>query len=207
MHDGLRYRTDGGQFCIDIRLKSSRQLFDGRDPAPFRERDLDDHAVEYLVGAMQELPRRAPVKLVFWISDDPGTQIADATLIEAVRAHFLYEVERLDRQIRQHIRRGQLFLLVGLTVLIVFLMLAELTTGLSVGHVRQILREGLVITGWVAMWRPLEVLLYDWWPLVQERRPMRRLRDAPMAVQHEEPNAESGHKIPVRIPQAVQMDV
>jgi len=50
--------------------------------------------------------------------------------------------------------------------------------------VRQILREGLLITGWVAMWRPLEALLYDWWPLVQERRLRRRLREAPMEVRH-----------------------
>jgi hypothetical protein len=186
MHEGYRYRTEDGTFCVDIRLKSSRQLFDGRDPAPFRERDLDDNAVEYLVGAVEELPRRAAVKLVFWISNDPAPQIADTTLVEAVRAHFLYEEQRLDRQIRQHVQRGQLFLLVGLAALILFLTLAELTAAISPGHVRQILREGLVITGWVAMWRPLEVLLYDWWPLVQGRRIRRRLRNAPMQVRYEE---------------------
>jgi hypothetical protein len=25
--------------------------------------------------------------------------------------------------------------------------------------------EGLTIGGWVAMWRPMEIYLYDWWPL------------------------------------------
>ena len=40
-----RYRIEGDQICIDIRLRSARQLFDGRDPAPFRERDLDQNAV------------------------------------------------------------------------------------------------------------------------------------------------------------------
>jgi hypothetical protein len=27
-----------------------------------------------------------------------------------------------------------------------------------------VIREGFLIGGWVAMWRPLEVFLYDWWP-------------------------------------------
>jgi hypothetical protein len=54
-----RYRIEDGRSCIDIRLKSSRQLFDGRDPAPFRERDLDEDAIEYIVGAVQELPPKA----------------------------------------------------------------------------------------------------------------------------------------------------
>jgi hypothetical protein len=38
-----------------------------------------------------------------------------------------------------------------------------------------ILREGLTICGWVAMWRPLEIYLYDWWPLLVERRRLERL--------------------------------
>ena len=193
MHDGYRYRIEDGRFCVDIRIKTSRQLFDGRDPAPFRERDLDDRAIEYLVGAVEELPRRARIKLVFWISEEPAPQLPDDTLIEAVRAHFRYEEEKLDRQLRQHIQRGQLFLMVGVVVLILFLSLAELTDAVPGGRVRQILREGLVITGWVAMWRPLEVLFYDWWPLVQDRKLRRRLREAVMEVHHgDEPSGIEG---------------
>ncbi|MBK8692114.1 MAG: hypothetical protein IPN17_07345 [Deltaproteobacteria bacterium] len=190
MNEGYRYRAEGGRFCIDIRLRTSRQLFDGRDPAPFRERDLDDRAIEYLMGAAEELPRKAPMKLVFWISEEPVPGLPDATLTEAVRAHLEYEVARLDRQIQQHMRRGQVFLLFGLTVLVVFLTLAELTSAMPTGHLRQIVREGLVITGWVAMWRPIEVLLYDWWPLVEERRVYERLYEAPIEVRHE-PDAAS----------------
>jgi hypothetical protein len=26
-------------------------------------------------------------------------------------------------------------------------------------------KEGLTIAGWVAMWRPIEIYLYEWWPL------------------------------------------
>lgn len=190
MKEGYRYRAEGGRFCIDIRLRTAWQLFDGRDPAPFRERDLDDRAVEYLLGAADELPRKAPMKLVFWISEAPTAGLPDATLTEGVLAHLEYEVARLDRQIQQHMRRGQVFLLFGLTVLVVFLTLAELTSAMPTGHLRQIVREGLVITGWVAMWRPIEVLLYDWWPLVEQRRVYRRLHEAPIEVRHE-PDAAS----------------
>ena len=33
-----------------------------------------------------------------------------------------------------------------------------------------ILREGLIIAGWVAMWRPMEIFLYEWWPLLRKGR-------------------------------------
>jgi len=36
-------------------------------------------------------------------------------------------------------------------------------------------REGLTIAGWVAMWRPLQIYLYEWWPLRDERRILERL--------------------------------
>jgi hypothetical protein len=45
-----------------------------------------------------------------------------------------------------------------------------------------ILREGLIILGWVANWRPIEIFLYDWWPLVRKRRLLERLADATVIV-------------------------
>jgi hypothetical protein len=38
-----------------------------------------------------------------------------------------------------------------------------------------ILRESVLIGGWVAMWRPLEIFLYDWWPILAEARLFDRL--------------------------------
>ena len=178
-----RYRHEGTKACIDIKLRTVHQLFDGRDPAPFRERDLEEDAVEYIVGAFQEFPPKAEVKIVFWIAEASTPKIPTATVVEAVRGHFAYEIERLQRRIREHVRLGQLTLVVGLSVLTLFLTLAELTSWLPQGTFRQILREGLVITGWVAMWRPLEVLLYDWWPLVRQRRLCERVLEAEIAVE------------------------
>jgi hypothetical protein len=178
-----RYRHEGGKTCIDIQLKNADQLFDGRDPAPFRERDLDEDAVDYIVGAVQELPAKAEIKIVLWISSEPTPGISAETLVQAVRAHFRYEIGRLQRRIREHVRLGQLTLAVGLVVLTVFLTLAELTRFLPASTLRQILREGLVITAWVAMWRPLEVLLYDWWPLARQRRILFRILGAGITVE------------------------
>ncbi len=43
------------------------------------------------------------------------------------------------------------------------------------GPLGHILQEGLAIVGWVAMWKPLEIYLYDWWPLRMEWRDLQRL--------------------------------
>ncbi len=51
--------------------------------------------------------------------------------------------------------------------------------GTPIGH---FVEEGLIIVGWVALWRPLEIFLYDWWPIAQRKRLYRRLADASVSV-------------------------
>lgn len=179
-----RYRSENGRSCIDLNIRRSAQLFDNRDPAPFIERDLDDDAVGYLLASAQEIPRKQPIAIVVTISEEPEPPLPAEVIAEAVRRHFVHAGEQVERRLREHVRRGQMFLAVGLTVLVLFLTLAGLTASLPAGPLQQILREGLVITGWVAMWRPLEVLLYDWWPLIDERRQIRRLADAPVSIRY-----------------------
>jgi len=187
-----RYRVEKGRSCIDLKVRHSRQLFDTRDPAPFRERDLDADAVEYLLAAAQEIPRKRPLAVVVMISEEPEPRLTPDVIVEAVRGHFIYEGEQVERRLREHVRRGQMILGVGLTVLVVFLTLAELILSLPAGHLRGIVHEGLLITGWVAMWRPLEVLLYDWWPLIDERRQVRRILAAPVSIRYEGVTASAG---------------
>ena len=196
-----RYRLDEGRSCIDLKVRHSRQLFDTRDPAPFHERDLDADAVEYLLAAAQEIPRNRALAVVVMISEEPEPRLPPEVIVEAMRSHFIYEGQQVERRLREHVRRGQMILGVGLTVLVVFLTLAELTLSLPGGHLREILREGLVITGWVAMWRPLEVLLYDWWPLIDERRQVRRILAAPVTIRYEEMPPSAGALSDATVPQ------
>jgi len=177
-----RYRIEGDRTCIDICLRSAQQLFDLRDPAPFRERDLDEDAVDYVRSAAEEIPISRLLKLVLMFEEPPSDPLSPAEIEAAIRAQFEHEREQLTRRISQQRRFGHAALAVGLSVLVALLTLAEMTSQLPAGHAREILREGLVITGWVAMWRPIEVLLYDWWPLVQTRKHMSRILAAQIEI-------------------------
>jgi hypothetical protein len=47
----------------------------------------------------------------------------------------------------------------------------------------EIIRQGLTVAGWVAMWRPMEIFLYAWWPVVGDRRLYDRLSRMPVRVE------------------------
>lgn len=179
-----RYRVEGDRHCVDIRVRSPRQLFDLRDPAPFRVRDLDEDAVDYVVGALEELPGE-PVRIVIHVGE-PEPSLPDEVVVDAVRAHFQHERALVTRRIRRMLRHGRTTLGIGVAVLVALLSLAELVAASSLPpQLRQIVREGLVISGWVALWRPLELLFYDWWPLLDRRRLYDRILDASIEVRAE----------------------
>jgi hypothetical protein len=179
-----RYRTEGGKHCIDILLRSSHQLFDRRDPAPFRERDIDDEAVEYILGATEEIRHDASLKIVLQITDEPEPHLEPVVIHDALLAHFTYLREMIARRLLRQRRRAYWSVAIGLVVLGVFVTLAELTYVLPASQLRGILREGLVIIAWVGLWRPVEALLYDWWPLVDERKRIGRLLAAEIEVRY-----------------------
>lgn len=63
----------------------------------------------------------------------------------------------------------------GLLFLAACLGVSELFAKIGQSSSSMILKESLTIGGWVAMWRPLEIYLYDWWPIRVEQRMLERL--------------------------------
>jgi hypothetical protein len=162
------------QNAITLRLRNLSQLFNSMDPSPFIERDLDADAEEFIVSWARELPAGRELELVIQLAE-PASVDRLAGLEDAVRAYFESRAEMKRRELGQLMRRGRLSLGVGLLFLAGCLMLGQFIARSGAGTATDIIREGLTIGGWVAMWRPLEIYLYDWWPLFEEQRRLERL--------------------------------
>jgi hypothetical protein len=78
-------------------------------------------------------------------------------------------------------REGWISLLIGLSFLGVCGIAAQ-TLALRSGEWQAVIHEGLIIIGWVAMWRPLDIYLYRWWPLRELGRVYRKLSEIPIEV-------------------------
>jgi hypothetical protein len=160
---------------IEVRLRELAQLFNSMDPSPFSERDLDGDAEEFIVSWARELPVHQEIELAVQLTVAPTP--ARAAALEGAVRHFFAERASIKRlEFRQLMRRGRQSLTIGLVFLAVCLLLIGLASAL--GHdatAVAVYKESLTIGGWVAMWRPLEIYLYDWWPLRDEWRLLERL--------------------------------
>lgn len=159
---------------IRLRLRELAQLFNSMDPSPFNDRDLDADAEEFIVGWARELPPHTELKLVIQLATAPATDRSTETE-SAVRHYFAERAADKRREFRFLMRRGRLSLFVGLAFLAACLTIGNLFEKLGVSPLSGILKESFIIVGWVAMWRPLEIYLYDWWPIRAERRVLDRL--------------------------------
>jgi hypothetical protein len=167
---------------ILVRVQDYTQLFNSLDPSPFLERDLDDDLVDYIVSWAREIPADKPLRLEIQVRQPSQRSDAAEFLRTAVQNHFSNASVLKRNEFRQLLRRGRLSLAIGLLVLATAMLASELVARAGERPLLNYLREGLIIGGWVAMWRPLEILLYDWWPVRAERRVLERLRDATIHV-------------------------
>ena len=169
---------------IEVRVRHVNQLFNMIDPSPFYERDLDPAAEEFIEEWAKELPRSRPLALLVHV-EGPGLETEDGTLLRtAVQQFFGRKAQFTRRRLRDLFRRGRGSLLIAVVFLSALGMLANALRGVVHGPIGAILLEGLLIGGWVAMWRPLEIFLYDWWPIHAQVRLFDRLAAMPVTIRH-----------------------
>jgi len=181
---------------IEVHVGELKQLFNAIDPSPFRDKDLDPKAEEFIVGWAKDLPRNANLALVVDLDREAGLPDEAAVLRDAIHEFFSQRAQAYRRRLRELLRVGRTSLAIGLVTLASAIALGDFLAGLMKGsRIGEIVRESFTIGGWVSMWRPLEIFLYDWWPIRDEARLSDRLAAMPVRIRYlnaKEPDAWRG---------------
>lgn len=147
---------------IQMKIKYSRQLFDERDPSPFIEKDIDDDAADYLFSYAQEigLKKLGSLEIIIEnkIEEDERIPIA-----EAINNYFSYRYDLALIKFKKMISEGIRSLFIASLAMGVSLFVVYKLQGASETFFYSYLEETLVVMSWVAMWKPLNIFLYEWW--------------------------------------------
>jgi len=161
---------------IEVHVADLNQIFNSLDPTPFRERDIDPKAEEFIASWAREIPAGKPLGLLIHVDREDATADRITTVREAVREYFAGRASATRQQLRLLFRRGRTSLVIGLVFLAGSIVLGNVAEDMLRGtRFAGIASESLLIGGWVAMWRPLKVFLYDWWPIRAEAKLFDRL--------------------------------
>jgi hypothetical protein len=154
---------------IEVRIVKLAELFNSMDPTPFHHRDLDSDAEEFLESWAMEFPQNSHFRIIVHIEqmppEDPSPLVA-----EAIHNYFEYKQLQSTRNLHVLLLEGRTSLMIGLGFLTMCLFGADALTAVSSSAFLRVLKESLIIGGWVAMWRPMQIFLYEWWPLTRRGR-------------------------------------
>jgi hypothetical protein len=155
---------------IEIKIKKINQLFNSFDPSPFLEKDLDDDAFEYIVSSVSEQPHKMKQKIVIYVPKNERSKISEIEIKRAIHNFFEYKEIMAERGIKKKLKEGELSFIIGITFLVLCSFFSEYISETSDTLWSGIAAEGLLIGGWVAMWKPISDILYEWWPIWKEKR-------------------------------------
>jgi hypothetical protein len=175
------YKKDHGVYLIEIRLNNLDQFFNNLDPSPFHDKDIDDDAEKYIFDSVRAFPLKIPLKLVFYLPLEHHLK-ASKILPYAIENYFDFRTKMATNDLISTLYEGRIALLLGTLFLIICIGTRAALGFIADKPFGSILLEGLSIIGWVAMWRPIQIFLYDWWSLYRKRRIFEKIRDMPISI-------------------------
>lgn len=173
-----------GRAVIELRLRDGAQLFNTLDPFPFREGDIALEAEEYIVDWARDLPKDEPIAIVVHLERPNSASRPVPDLAKAITSWFAARAKAENHALHELFRDGRLAFAIGFVGLAACLFLSWLLTQGREGPFARVLQESLIIIGWVVIWRPAEMFLYDWLPILRRRKLYRRLAAARVDIRH-----------------------
>ena len=168
---------------IAVHARTAEQLFNSLDHAPFREKDLDAGVEEFVVGWVRELPHGTPFTITVHLPPEESAKPDAAGIGDAFAHYFSYRAQIAEQERRELFRVGRRSLAIGLAVLAACLIASQTLAQLVPNAVAaRVLEESLIIVGWVANWRPIEIYLYDWLPIRRRIQLFERIATAKVEV-------------------------
>lgn len=162
--------------AIKVRVAALDQIFNPMDPTTLEERSLNQEVADWIEEWAEDLGGDKPLTIEIHVIDGNVDGRRDA-VASGLHNHFEYREWQESRELKKLWREGRISLAIGLTALTVFISLSHLI-GNSTNPVLDVVHEGLTVIGWVSMWKPLQIFLYEWWPVRREREACRRLAEA-----------------------------
>jgi len=177
-----QYKKEDGKVLIEIKLSSVLQLFNSFDPAPFHEKELDSAAEHYIVDIVNDFPKKTTFKIIIYLPPDKATTERAQKIPEAIHNHFEYRMLETDRKFRLHFRHGRNSLIIGLSILTVTLIARQLVSQLENHILGQVFADAFLIVGWASMWEPTTVLLYQLFPIIQQKKTYEKISQMEIAI-------------------------
>jgi len=153
-----------GYSVIEIGVDNLDELFHSLDHSALHQKDLDPDVEKYIFESVEELGV-AKKRIAIYCRNECNInekninndrlKIAET----GIKQYFNYRYDYYRGHLKNKIYQAISSIILGTVFLFLYVFFSNLhTKDMTIG----VLEEGLLIIGWVALWKPIEILLYDW---------------------------------------------
>lgn len=150
-----------------------------------RKRSISPDVEEFIVEETEALPRKGIINIKIYLNKAENKY--EEQITPALHSHFCYRKVQSKKRLKVNLQHGLRMLFIAMLLLAIVFSLTEfLFRAFPENRFITFIRESFIIFGWVALWRPIELLLYDWYPVKREMILFRRLEQSNVQVIIEE---------------------
>jgi hypothetical protein len=173
-----------GLLQIELELNTCRQLFEAPELDPLNGVVDDRSGIEQILDELKAKPAPRAIQVTCSVADEHYSKNWAAECRTALAGYCSARIRQLARDQAAIFRKGVRALQIGLVfwggcllLSIFFFAMENLPPFIS-----HFLGEGFLIAGWVALWYPTEILLFERWELARERRYYERLQNVTLQI-------------------------
>lgn len=135
-------------YLIEVSLDDYDDIYDGRDPSPFRKRDIEDEFDDFIVNSSEDIPLNHGISIVLYLPVSKMDQKKEATLKAAYKNYYNYALERIHKE-KLNLQKRAIFYLF-LSILLLNMGYFFFKEGQSILY--NVVNQGIIIGSWVFLW-------------------------------------------------------
>jgi len=171
------YRIDEatGRVIIDVAMDRYLDYFHEWDNSTYKRRDLHPDLAQFLDVCSHEIPLRRKLEIVFEIKDKQEDLKKESMITKSYHTYYLANLQYVEREIRRKVRFA--LLVAGIATLIIA-MYYFISSPNNTIFAYRIIREGILIGGWVFMWEAFHIIAFQTLDPFKRRRELKRFLEA-----------------------------
>ena len=174
---------------VEIELPGADSLFTVPESNPLKEGSLFEPGIDTIYDLARKGKVRDSLLLKLSLPEEEVTPETGPRIRDAIRRYCDFQIGKITDNLEIETRMGRRTLFYGISILVVCLLLSGLgflissnSTNPYVYALGGFMYNGFMIIGWVSLWTPTSMLVFERWPDWISRNTYEHLRDMQIEI-------------------------
>jgi hypothetical protein len=178
---------------IVLHLDEIGKFFSILDPDPLAGIQLYEPGIDLVYDLARASRVKNDLHLILYLPNNQMSETNEKNLKTGIVDYSNFQIYKLQNSLAMQKRQGRRTLIYGLTILIICLLLSGLgfylTSIASTAFIYAMggfMYNGFMIIGWVSLWTPTSMLLFERWPDIISKKTYERINKMRIEIRPEQ---------------------